>query len=49
MLSYCLKCKKENRLSKPCVTKTIKEEPMLLSNCTVCGSTKLKYTIKQEN
>ena len=37
---YCLKCRKNTESKVPKVVKTQKGKPMLLSNCSVCGSKK---------
>ena len=40
MLSYCLKCRKNNENKNPKVVKTKSARIMLSSNCVVCGKKK---------
>ena len=48
MLSYCLKCKKNTESFNPVVSKTSNGKTMILSQCDVCGSKKLRFMKKQE-
>ena len=47
MLSYCLKCKKDNESINPNVSKTNNGKTMILSKCAICGSKKSRF-IKQQ-
>ena len=47
MLSYCLKCKKNNESINPRVSKTTNGKTMMLSKCATCGCKKSKF-IKQQ-
>ena len=47
MESYCLKCKKPTKNVNPQVSSTSNGK-MILSKCTICGSTKSKFINKQE-
>ena len=38
MLSYCLKCKKNNENINPKVSKTTNGKTMILSKCAICGT-----------
>ena len=46
MLSYCLKCGEKTNWR---VVKTKNRRIMVSSNCSVCGSKKLKFIKKQES
>ena len=49
MLSYCLKCKKQNTESiDPKVSATSNGRTMILTKCAICGSKKSKFIKKQE-
>ena len=48
MLSYCLKCRKNTNSKNLAVVKTKNRKIMLLSNCSVCNSEKLKFLKEQE-
>ena len=49
MLSYhCLKCRKNTESKNPKVTRTKNGRIMLLSECAVCDSKKLKFIKEQE-
>ena len=48
MESYCLKCKKPTKNVNPQVSSTSNGKMMILSKCTICGSTKSKFINKQE-
>ena len=48
MSSYCLKCKKNTENICPRVSKTSNGKTMILSNCAICGSKKLRFIKKQE-
>ena len=48
MLSYCLKCKRYTESKNPKVVKTKNERIMVLSNCAVCDSIKLRFIKEQE-
>ena len=48
MLSYCLKCKRYTESKNPKVVKTKNERIMVLSNCVVCDSIKLRFIKEQE-
>ena len=48
MLSYCLKCRKNTETKNLKVTRIKSGRMMLLSNCTVCDSKKLKFLKQQE-
>ena len=43
MLSYCLKCKKNTESINPKVSKTKNGKSMILSECAICSSKKLKF------
>ena len=47
MLSYCLKCKKNNESINRRVSKTSNGRTMMLSKCVICGSKQSKF-IKQQ-
>ena len=49
MLSYCLKCKRYTESKNPKVVKTKNERIMVLSNCAVCDSIKLRFIKEQES
>ena len=48
MLSYCLKCRKNTESKNPKVVRTKTGRIMLLSNCEVCDSKKLKFIKERE-
>ena len=48
MLSYCLKSRKNTENINPKVSGTSNGKGMMLSNCAICGSKKLKFIKKQE-
>ena len=48
MLFYCLKCRKNTESKNPKAVRTKKGKILLLSNCTVCNSKKLKFLKEQE-
>ena len=48
MLSYCLKCKKNNESIDPKVSKTSNGKTMVLSQCAICGSKKSKFIKEQQ-
>ena len=48
MLSYCLKCKKNNVSNDPKVSTTSNGRTMMLSKCAIYGSKKSKFIKKQE-
>ena len=48
MLSYCLKCKKNTENMNPKISATSNGKTMILSKCTICGSTKSKFIKEQE-
>ena len=48
LLHYCLKCRKNTETKNPKVTRTKNRIIMLLSNCAVCDSKKLKFMKEQE-
>ena len=48
MLSYCLKCKKNNESINPKVLKTGNGKIMILSKCVICGSKKSKFVKEQQ-
>ena len=48
MLSYCLKCKKNNESINPKVSKTTNGKMMILSKCAICGSKKSKFIKEQQ-
>ena len=43
MLSYCLKCRKNTESINPKVSKTKNDKTVILSECAICGSKKLKF------
>ena len=49
MLSYCLRCRKNTETENPKVVKIKNRRIMLLSRCSVCSSTKLKFLKNQES
>ena len=49
MLSYCLKCRKNTESENSKVVKFRNRRIMLLSRCSVCNSTKLKFLKDQES
>ena len=49
MLSYCLKCKRYTESKNPKVVKTKNERIMVLSNCAICESIKLRFIKEQES
>ena len=48
LLYYCLKCRKNTESKNQKVAKTKNGRFLLLSNCVVCDSEKLKIIKKQE-
>ena len=48
MKSYCLKCRKDTENINPKVSKTSNGKLMLLSNCAICNSKKLRFLKNQE-
>ena len=48
MLFYCLKCRKNTESKNPKAVRTKNGKILLLSNCTVCNSKKLKFLKEQE-
>ena len=48
MLFYCLKCRKNTESKNPKAVRTKNGKILLLSNCTVCNSKKLKFLKDQE-
>ena len=48
MLSYCLKCKKNNESINRKVLKTTNGKKMILSKCALCGSKKSKLIKEQQ-
>ena len=42
MLPYCLKCKKNTESIDPKVSATSNGRTMILSECAICGSIKVK-------
>ena len=48
MLSYCLKCRKNNENKNSKVVKTKSARIMLSSNCVVCGKKKKSRFIKEQ-
>ena len=48
MLSYFLKCKNNTESINPRVSTTSNGRTMILSNCAICGSKKLKFIKNQE-
>ena len=49
MLSYCLKCKKNNTESiNPKISKTTNGKTMILSTCAICNSKKSKFIKDQQ-
>ena len=48
MKSYCLKCRKVTENINPKVSKTSNGRTMLLSNCPICNSKKLRFIKNQE-
>ena len=48
MLSYCLKCRKNNKSINPKVSKTTNGKTMILSKCAICGSKKSKFIKEQQ-
>ena len=48
MLSYCLKCKKNNESIYPRVSATSNGRTIILSKFAICGSKKSKFIKKQE-
>ena len=49
MLSYCLKCKKNNTEGiNPKVLKTTNGKTMILSKCAICGSKKSKFVKEKQ-
>ena len=48
MLFYCLKCRKNTESKNPKAVTTKNGKILLLSNCTVCNSKKLKFLKEQE-
>ena len=48
MLSYCLKCTKNTESKNTKFLKTKNRSMMLSSNCTTCGSKKLRVIKEQE-
>ena len=48
MLSYCLKCKKNNESINPKVSKTTNGKMITLSKCAICGSKNSKFIKEQQ-
>ena len=48
MLSYCLKCRTNEKNINPIVSETSNGKTMLLSKCAICGSKKSRFIKKQE-
>ena len=48
MKSYCLKCRKDPENIEPKVSKTSTRRTMLLSNCAIRNSKKLRFIKNQE-
>ena len=48
MKSYCLKCRKNTENINPRVSSTSNGRTMVLSKCTICGSTKSRTIKNQE-
>ena len=48
MLSYCLKCKKNNESVNPKVSKTTNGKAMILSTCAICSGKKSKFIKEQQ-
>ena len=48
MKSYCLKCRKDTENINSKVSKTSNGKLMLLSNCAICNSKKLRFLKNQE-
>ena len=49
MLSYCLKCKKNNTEGiNPKALKTTNGKTMILSKCAICGSKKSKFVKEKQ-
>ena len=48
MLSFCLKCKKTQKVQHPVVSKTKNGGTKILSKCAICGTKKSRFIKKQE-
>ena len=48
MKSYCLKCRNDTENINSKVSKTSNGKLMLLSNCAICNSKKLRFLKNQE-
>ena len=48
MKSYCLKCKRDTENINPRVSNTSNGRAMILSKCSICGSTKSRFIKDQE-
>ena len=48
MLSYSLKCIKNTENINPTILRSSNDKKMILSNCAICGSQRLKFIKTQE-